>query len=104
MALATVLLLSWAWKAHERNGMQRFIVYDQRDGLTCAVENGRLLTVFADTLDAWTRRKIPQHDRSIGALAVDTVLSLPETVDLVGWSADSRGWTVSVRTRRTLSS
>ena len=84
--VSTVLLLSWAWKAHERNGMRRFIVYDQRDGLTCAVENGRLLTVFADTLDEWTRRKITQHERSIGAAAVDTVMRMPESLVLPGRS------------------
>ncbi len=86
IALAAVLLLSWAWSARDRNDTQRFIVYDERDHLTCAVESGRALTVFTDSLDQWTRRKISQHERSIGALAVDTVLGMPETLEVNGRS------------------
>lgn len=86
IAIVTVLLLSWAWIARERNATQRFIVYDERDHLTCAVESGRALTVFTDSLDQWTRRKISQHDRSIGALSVDTVLRMPQNLELNGRS------------------
>ena len=85
-AMVGLLLLSWAWGARERNSGHRFIVYDERDHLTCAVESGRALTVFTDSLDQWTRRKISQHDRSIGALSVDTLLRMPETISVEGRS------------------
>jgi competence protein ComEC len=86
IAMIALLLLSWAWSARERNATHRFIVYDERDHLTCAVESGRALTVFTDSLDQWTRRKIFQHERSIGALSVDTVLNMPEMIELDGMS------------------
>ena len=84
VAMIGVLLLSWAWNARERNATQRFIVYDERDHLTCAVETGRALTVFTDSLDQWARRKISQHARSVGSLSVDTVLKMPETIEFDG--------------------
>ncbi len=80
IAIITLLLLSWAWTARDRNATQRFIVYDDRDRLTCAVESGRVLTVFTDSVDQWSRRKISQHDRFIGALSVDTIRKMPETI------------------------
>jgi len=90
--LATVALLlgSWAWSAHQRNGDRRFVVYDDRDQLICAVQSGRQLTVLADSLDPWAARKVDTHRRAIGAWAVDTV-PLPgrlEMADLrVQWIA-----------------
>ena len=77
IALISALLFSWGWNAHDRNAAQCFVIYDERDHLTCAVESGRTLTVFADTVDQWTSRKIVQHERSMGALMVDTVHGLP---------------------------
>jgi hypothetical protein len=80
LAITTLLLFSWAWSAHVRNAADRFVIYDERDRLTCAVVSGRSLTIFTDTLDAWTRTRIDQHQRASGAWQVDTMKGIPTRI------------------------
>lgn len=87
IAVAGLLLLSWGWSAHERNQASRFILYDERDGLTCAVESGRSLSVFTGELDVWTARKIDRHQRAIGVYDVEATFRLPAAVSLRGLRA-----------------
>lgn len=86
IALAAALLVSWGWSARDRNHLTRFIIYDQRDGLACAVEKGRSLTVFADTLDEWTARKVDRHQRAIGAIDVEVRSAMPSRLTAGGFS------------------
>ncbi|MBL0045213.1 MAG: ComEC/Rec2 family competence protein [Flavobacteriales bacterium] len=87
IALIIALLISWGWNAHDRNSEQRFVIYDERDHLACAVESGRTLTVFVDTVDQWTSRKITQHQRSMGAVRVDTVVGIPGRIKVGNFHA-----------------
>ncbi len=91
ISVACMLLASWAWAAHQRNEQIRLVIYDERDGLTCAVESGRMLTVFTDTLDQWTSRKIERHQRAIGALEVETRTNYPARLSVDGLSASFIG-------------
>lgn len=86
LSVACALLASWAWNAHQRNERVRLVIYDERDGLTSAVESGRSLTVFTDTLDQWNARKIDRHQRAIGAYGVETRLAFPAHVSVAGTS------------------
>lgn len=72
LAMIVLLLTTWAWNAHVRNKQHRFVVYDDRDQLICAMESGRLLTVFTDSLDQWSERKVDTHRRAIGARGMNT--------------------------------
>jgi hypothetical protein len=86
VAMAAALLLSWGWSAHERNHLARFIIYDERGGLTCGVESGRSLIVFTDTLDEWMARRIDRHQRAIGAYEVETRSATPSKLAVGGIS------------------
>ena len=66
LAAFAVLCVAWAWHAQQRNRLERFIVYDDRERLSFAMEQGRGLTVFTDTVDPWLARKVDLHARSIG--------------------------------------
>lgn len=82
LSVTIALLASWAWSAHQRNERVRLVIYDERDGLTSAVERGRSLTVFTDTLDQWNARKIDRHQRAIGAYEVETHMALPARISV----------------------
>jgi competence protein ComEC len=82
ISVIVLLLFSWGWKAHEQNSTPCFAIYDDRNGLTCAVGSGRSLTIFADSVDEWTTRKIAQHERVMGASNVGTVFRIPERIHI----------------------
>ena len=86
LSVACVLLVSWAWNAHQRNERVRLVIYDERDRLTSAVERGRSLMVFTDTLDRWSARKIDRHQRAIGAYGVETRTALPANISVAATS------------------
>lgn len=72
IALAGLLVLfaGWVWRAQHRHSMERFVVYDDREHLSIAMERGRELVVFCDSIDPWLMRKVELHARSMGAMAV----------------------------------
>lgn len=82
LVIILLLLGSWAMTAGERSQEHAFVVYDERDRLACAVQNGRALVVFADSLDDRLLRKVEEHRRSCGALMVQDTASLPQVISM----------------------
>lgn len=80
LLVTITLLFSWALNARQRNAQRQFVIYDERDKLTCAVQNGRALAVFTDSMDEWTARKVEQHRRSVGAVIVRDTAAVPEKI------------------------
>ncbi|MBL7984950.1 MAG: ComEC/Rec2 family competence protein [Flavobacteriales bacterium] len=84
MCAAFSQLLLWGWNAHEQNMANGFVVYDERDRLVCATTSGRTLTVFTDTVDTWTQRKIEQHERACGAVRTAVLKADMALIDIGG--------------------
>lgn len=85
-ALATLalLLFGWAGTARKRNQQRQFAVYGDREGLTCAVVQGRTMHVYSDHASKWTERSIRQHARQAGVQRVVRTDSIPQWIDVQG--------------------
>jgi competence protein ComEC len=78
MAVLALLLAGWAWTAHGRNHQQQFAVYADRDGLACAIIQGRSMYVFTQNASGWTERSIRDHARIAGVHNIIRTDSMPQ--------------------------
>jgi competence protein ComEC len=77
LAVLAGLLLGWGWTAHQRNTQHQFAVYADRDGLACAMVQGRTMHVFTRNASPWTERSIRDHARIAGVRKVIRTDSMP---------------------------
>lgn len=75
-----LLLLSWGWSAHWTGRQRQFVVYDDREALTCALVHGRSMTVFTERRDDRTQRRVEQHRRACGLRTIAWVDSVPAAI------------------------
>jgi competence protein ComEC len=80
-ASVAALLLGWGWTAHRRNAQQQFVVYNERNGLTCAFVQGRSMRVFSDSISARAEKTVLDHVRIMGVKRVQREPGIPESVN-----------------------